>query len=1228
MPRKWTQKIFYSKKLTDEPPKKSKAHSSSSSSSDDDSSSSSGSSSQSSHKSVDSSGAKIVKPIKLATLPNFDDSSDDDSSASEFGCGTYRKREDLSQSSSSGSSSSSSYSSSSEEDSQSSSSNDDSSQHSSSSEDESVPSLPAPKPTRPMGPRKSLSEPAFKADQLRKLIEDDDGKTKRSSTLNLFKKAVPSRFRKKKEKVDVLVPNKLDKYNPSTSSMGSRKSAGSSLPSKRGSDSEDDSSGDSQSSSQSSSSDDESSVESAKEPISKQPAVEKKAPRRATLDSAEKRPVIDIGKPRRRSTLSSAGSDAPEMKPTTTPTTTAPTTTPALYDEDEANRMLRRRSSTKPITADASNEGGGSPKKSKESTAAAPRTAKSSWGKLAKAVKRETKDSEVEDVFSTVLMQAKKRKEEKRRQSEGDDSEEVNVAPSISNANDVFLKVLQQAREKRGQSANGGDNGGGNTTIQSPFFNEGGANKSRFAAMIIKAAAEKKAAEQEDEAGSHSSESEEEFQAPKLVHQRPSMRHLFAKEEEEDEESSGSEEEAHVNSQNINNVMTEESEEESSSGSSEEGSLSTESSEEENVDESYNSSSYEEREVDVTVMSSDDDESDAESQDDEEDAMSAESQMSILTPIAEESVAPGNEDTDVDVDYAESSSLGEESVSASDLENDEDGDDPSKREEEDATPTRTSSAEGGLTGGEAMLTDMPDENDVALAKRKAVQNVMKDKSLSAIERNKMIQGVMAGRVELPKLPAKESQDPPPSVAENARNNATETGPTGGEAMLTGMADENDVALAKRKAVQNVMKDKSLSAVERNKMIQDVMAGRVELPKLPAKANQDSLVATIEITQNGAESKASSPKAENGKTKESPSRRRRKKSSKKTEPSNGVARTEQAPQESPKKNRQTSNSTVETFDSSGDVSNSSRHQKSVKSSCSLLDIDHNSSSASIKQHNKMFQSALSSAESSVEKTPDERALLTAMTFALHALDSQWSFDSFSTWRQSPSTKSKPVQSTLGKRERISPWSKHLVTDLELKICGTIFGDINSSPKSQIPKPIQCDALSISETSKSLNTSNRSSVIRKSMDYIAARPPKMPSSKLTTATFDPKKSAVIEKITQDLLLEPFSDDESDIDESTREAIKDPLIQKEIKMQRWIKSIGKLDPRWQIRKFFDDAAESFDNADIFTVWRPTSFDAVAKMMRGEGVGKGLDIKGKSAQRGDLSGKFTTLQVKNPYS
>ena len=55
------------------------------------------------------------------------------------------------------------------------------------------------------------------------------------------------------------------------------------------------------------------------------------------------------------------------------------------------------------------------------------------------------------------------------------------------------------------------------------------------------------------------------------------------------------------------------------------------------------------------------------------------------------------------------------------------------------------------TGGEAMLVDMPDEDNTALAKRKAVQAVMKDRSLSLVERNKKIQDIMAGKVELPKL---------------------------------------------------------------------------------------------------------------------------------------------------------------------------------------------------------------------------------------------------------------------------------------------------------------------------------------------------------------------------------------------------------------------------------------------------------------------------------------------
>ena len=128
------------------------------------------------------------------------------------------------------------------------------------------------------------------------------------------------------------------------------------------------------------------------------------------------------------------------------------------------------------------------------------------------------------------------------------------------------------------------------------------------------------------------------------------------------------------------------------------------------------------------------------------------------------------------------------------------------------------------------------------------------------------------------------------------------------------------------------------------------------------------------------------------------------------------------------------------------------------------------------------------------------------------------------------------------------------------------------------------------------------------------PKLPSVELTKATIELKKSPTIDKISQKLLREPSSEDkgEDDIDQS----ITISVSQHENKPKRWVSSIRKLDPRWQIRSFFDAFSESYDNTEIFTVWRPTSYDAIMKMMRGEGVGKGLDIKGKSAKCGDLSG------------
>eukprot|EP00985_Skeletonema_marinoi_P003229 scaffold1348_cov142-Skeletonema_marinoi.AAC.5 len=154
--------------------------------------------------------------------------------------------------------------------------------------------------------------------------------------------------------------------------------------------------------------------------------------------------------------------------------------------------------------------------------------------------------------------------------------------------------------------------------------------------------------------------------------------------------------------------------------------------------------------------------------------------------------------------------------------------------------TTEEAGDAQLTGGEAMLTDMADEDNKALAKRQLIQQIMKDKSLSAGDRNKKIQDVMAGRVELPKVESKPKSSPPPA---KSTGDASDTPLTGGEAMLTDMADEDNKALAKRQLIQQIMKDKSLSAGDRNKKIQDVMAGRVELPKVESKPKSSPPLAT-------------------------------------------------------------------------------------------------------------------------------------------------------------------------------------------------------------------------------------------------------------------------------------------------------------------------------------------------------------------------------------------------
>lgn len=92
------------------------------------------------------------------------------------------------------------------------------------------------------------------------------------------------------------------------------------------------------------------------------------------------------------------------------------------------------------------------------------------------------------------------------------------------------------------------------------------------------------------------------------------------------------------------------------------------------------------------------------------------------------------------------------------------------------------------------------------------------------------------------------------------------------------------------------------------------------------------------------------------------------------------------------------------------------------------------------------------------------------------------------------------------------------------------------------------------------------------------------------------------------------------------------------KWEHSFIQSDPRHQILEFFQPGDERGPNGVLqslgerpsgtthttyFSVWRPTSLDAIRMMMSGRATGKGLNIKGKSAKEGKLSGFVPYLQI-----
>ena len=96
---------------------------------------------------------------------------------------------------------------------------------------------------------------------------------------------------------------------------------------------------------------------------------------------------------------------------------------------------------------------------------------------------------------------------------------------------------------------------------------------------------------------------------------------------------------------------------------------------------------------------------------------------------------------------------------------------------------------------------------------------------------------------------------------------------------------------------------------------------------------------------------------------------------------------------------------------------------------------------------------------------------------------------------------------------------------------------------------------------------------------------------------------------------------------------------KVRRWSESLIQVDPRHQILEYFRPGdhrgplgllrarGEKPEGAEptssFFSVWRPTSMDAVRMMMEGRATGKSLNVKGKSAKQGRLSGFVPYVQI-----
>ena len=140
--------------------------------------------------------------------------------------------------------------------------------------------------------------------------------------------------------------------------------------------------------------------------------------------------------------------------------------------------------------------------------------------------------------------------------------------------------------------------------------------------------------------------------------------------------------------------------------------------------------------------------------------------------------------------------------------------------------------------------DIPEEDNQQVAKRKAIQAVMRDTSISAQEKQKKIQEIISKGVQAAApVPASTSTATQPSAAVEQVASQPESGTSAiqpsASAPSSNQGNQGAPAMTSKEAIQNVMRDTSLTPQERQARVQQIMANGVPQSHAPTASSSNT-----------------------------------------------------------------------------------------------------------------------------------------------------------------------------------------------------------------------------------------------------------------------------------------------------------------------------------------------------------------------------------------------------